>query len=259
MHIFYNSRHEFKKLFDGNVSYPARCICLIIVLSAVVACQKDATPESSFTVQGKVIHHATRAGIAGVNVYVHYGQPCCGGIALVLGGDSTKTDAQGNYSIKIDYPKDTLLYRFMTYLKSATLVNKYYYSPFSEILEYGVVEFEYDQMAAPPLTTKLPDPYTQQCNFSVMPVGVLDISFVEKSAPDGDTVSLSFKRLDSGEVYKSFVSSQNLPQSRFPIPILEGIPTEINQIVTNAGGYMRVKKDMITMNRGERRNWVVEH
>lgn len=254
------SKHENKKLFAELTSGDCwRNAVLLIFVMTHFACSKDGPPLDTITIQGKVLHHTTRKGLPRVRVYADYGEPCCGGIARILGSDSTTTDPLGNYKLVIQYFRDSSLYRFMTYLKSSTLANKFYYYSGADIQDYGVVEFDYNQMAAPPTVVKLPDQHVQQCDFSVLPIGVLNISFQEKIGPGEDTVNLQFRRLDNNEVYKDFYGYFNLSQSRFPIPIIEDIKTEIVQTVTNTGGYIKVKKDTITMTKGQRRDWVVEH
>jgi hypothetical protein len=232
----------------------------ILLICLVNGCTKAKDTTYSIAIQGRVIHDETRSGLPGIKVYTDWGEPCCGGLAKTLGGDSTITDATGNYRIELTYPRDTLIYRFITYLRAVTLVPKFYYYNFgSYIQDYGVVEFDYSQMVVPSTIEKLPDQLIHECNFSVLPIGVINFSHLEKTPPDGDTLHIKIKRLDKNEVYKEYAWLSNIGLPTQWLPVIAGPKTEINIIISNSHGLVSNKKDTITMNKGEKREWLIEH
>jgi len=173
-----------------------------IAFSALVAvffwcCNKDKIPEYSFIVQGKIINSDNGQGVSGIKVYCNYGEPCCIGLAKKLGSDSVRTDAQGRYKIQIFYPEDTLIYRFITYLKASRIANKFYYYSGEEIQDIGVTAFDQSEMIIPGTLSKLPDGYTHTCNFEIIPIGLLRISFKEPTNPVRDTILLKARRLEA--------------------------------------------------------------
>ncbi len=243
-----------------NLGMSLFCKFSVLTLSLVFiwACNKEKKDEFLFTVQGKVVNSYNGQGVNGVMVHTDYGEPCCGGLAKKLGSDSARTDAQGNYQINLTYPEDTLTYRFITYLKASVMANKFYYYFGEEIQDIGVTGYDYLQMIAPEIPSKLPDRHVHTCHFSILPIGLLRVSFEAQTNPVQDTIILSARRLDKNEVYREayfypFNYSGNL---EFPVPA--GIQTEITQDVIYLG-IKKTKKDTLVLNKGQRLNWVIRH
>lgn len=224
----------------------------------IISCNKEKKSEFSFTVQGKITHSDNGQAVAGVMVYSDYGEPCCGGLAKILGSDSARSDDQGRYQIQFFYPEDTLIYRFITYLKASPLANTFYYYFGQEIQDIGVTRFSYDEMVAPGPLSKLPDGYIHTCNFSILPVGLLRVSFQSQSNPVQDTVILSARRLDKNEMYKQAYFYPSNFSGSFEFPVPSGIQAEITQDVIYLG-IKKTKIDTLVMNKGQRLNWVILH
>lgn len=233
-----------------------QCIAFVWLVSG---CTKDKEAVYSITIQGRVIHDETRTGLPGIKVFTDWGEPCCIGLAKKLGGDSAITDANGNYRIDINYPQDTIIYRFITYLQAAVLVPKFYYYFGSEIKDYGVVEFDINQMIVPTTLQKLPDQLVHECNFSVQPVGIINFSHLEKTPPVGDTLYIKIKRIDRNEVYKEYFWLPGNSQPELKMPVIAGPKSEINIIILNSNGIVSNNKDTITIQKGETRDWVIMH
>jgi hypothetical protein len=230
----------------------------MITLVFIWACVKEKKDEFSITVQGKVVNSDNGQGVGGVMVYTDYGEPCCAGLAKKLGSDSVRTDAQGNYSLNITYPEDTLIYRFITYLKASVMANKFYYYFGQEIQDIGVTGYDYLQMIVPEIPTKLADRHVHTCNFSILPIGLLRISFEAQGNPVEDTVILSGRRLDKNEVYREtyFYPFNFSGITDFPVPA--GIQAEITQESIYLG-IKKTKKDTLVLDKGRRLNWVIRH
>lgn len=230
--------------------------CFLLML--ICSCNKEKKPEYSFTVQGKITNAVSGQGVAGVMVYSDYGQPCCGGLAKVLGSDSARTDARGDYRIRIIYPEDTLVYRFITYLKASPMANTFYYYFGDQIQDIGVTAFDYREMVVPGPLVKLPDGHVQTCNFSILPIGLLHITFQPQPNPVQDTVIIGAKRLDKNEIYKEAYFFPFNYSGIFVFPVPSGIQTEITQDIIYQG-IKKTKKDTLLLSKGQRLNWVIQH
>lgn len=144
-----SKNNDLIKILNFAASPYLNLIVVAVVFALSIAgCSKEDTTDQ-IIIKGKIINNETGKGAARVNVYTDYGIPCCGGIAQKLGSDSTFTSGTGDFELVIDYPKDTNIYRFITYVKAFPLINKFYYY-FDTLVEgIGVIDFEYDQMVVP--------------------------------------------------------------------------------------------------------------
>ena len=234
-------------------------VVAVVFALSIAGCSKGDTTDQ-IIIKGKIINNETGKGAARVNVYTDYGIPCCGGIAQKLGSDSTFTSGTGDFELVIDYPKDTNIYRFITYVKAFPLINKFYYY-FDTLVEgIGVIDFEYDQMVVPSgPVIKLPDGFVHQCNFTIHPIGLLEADLSQDVLPLNDTLHFVITRLDNRQLFYDYTV---YPDSRFKmirIPLPAEIPVEMTTIITNEGGYRKELIHTLYLRKNERMPWLVYH
>lgn len=228
-----------------------RIYLLIAVLGMLVSCNHEEIAQYNYTVRGRVTHEITGLGVPGVWVYTEYGEPCCGSIAFRKGLDSAKTNFEGKYTLQISYPEDTLIYRFITFLKASTLVNQFYRHSGLDVQDIGLTRFEYNEMVAPVVPAKLPDGHLQTCDFTILPVGYVEIDFRNRGAEPTDTVSVKAVRMDKNQEYKNvlFYPSYTFDLHLFPVPA--SIPTVLIQENTYNGNTVTVR-DTFNLKAGQR-------
>lgn len=232
---------------------------LFIVLLGLLAtgCNHEDIDQYNFTVRGRVTNETTGLGVPGVWVYTEYGEPCCGGIAFRKGLDSAKTNFEGKYTLQISYPEDTLIYRFITFLKASILVDRFYIYSGLDLQDIGLTRFEYEEMVAPVVPAKLPDGHLQTCDFTILPVGYVEIDFRNRGAVATDTVSVKAIRLDKNQEYKNVLFYPTFSFDRHLFPITASIPTVLIQENTYNGNTVIVR-DTFNLKAGQRVSRIME-
>lgn len=235
-----------------------------IVLAAafvllIGGCRKEDTTDH-IMIRGKIINNETGKGAARINVYTDYGIPCCGGIAQKLGSDSTFTSGTGDFELMVEYPKDTNVYRFITYVKAFPIINKFYYY-FDTLVEgIGVIDFEYDQMVVPSgPVIKVPDGYVQECNFTIHPIGLLEADLSHDVFPFDDTLHFVVTRLDNQQFFYDYTIYPDSKLKHIRIPLPAEIPVHLTTIITNTGGYRQELLHTLYLRKNERMFWLVYH
>lgn len=228
-----------------------RFYLFIAVFGLLASCNQEDVDQYNYTVRGRVTHEITGLGVPGVWVYTEYGEPCCGSIAFRKGLDSAKTNFEGKYTLQISYPEDTLIYRFITFLKAGTLNNQFYQYSGLDVQDIGLTRFEYNEMVAPVVPAKLPDGHLQSCDFTILPVGYVEIDFRNRGSAPTDTVSVKAIRLDKNQEYKNvlFYPSYSFGLHMFPVPA--SIPTLLIQENTFNGNTVTVR-DTFNLKAGQR-------
>ncbi len=184
------------------VKYVLIIFCFILFASS---CSKSASDTKRITFIGSVVHADTKKGIEGIRVITEYGELCCVSFKKRIGGDSTITDQNGNFKIQLEYPIDSLRYRFVTSIPAISLTDKFYVYFGNRFIDYGVVGFDYYQMVAPAdVRDTIQNDHIQTCNFTVLPCGFVTLHFEDQIAPFGeDTIKVISKRLDINNEYSS--------------------------------------------------------
>lgn len=233
------------------------CISLVLTL---FSCNKEDNSSRKITFIGSVLHEDTKKGVEGVKVITEYGELCCVSIKNRLGGDSTITDKNGNYKIELNYPIDSLRYRFVTFIPTLSLADRFYLYFGNKFIDYGVTQFEYSQMAVPSdVRDTLKNDHVQTCNFTVLPIGILTLNLEDKVAPvGGDTIYLTGKRLDKNNTYinKEFWPSAS---PAYTIPLLADVQTEMKYTIVNLNGIKTEKSDTFTLRKGEKKSVTILH
>lgn len=232
---------------------------LFIVLLGLLAtgCNHEDIDQYNFTVRGRVTNETTGLGVPGVWVYTEYGEPCCGGIAFRKGLDSAKTNFEGKYTLQISYPEDTLIYRFITFLKASILVDRFYIYSGLDLQDIGLTRFEYEEMVAPVVPAKLPDGHLQTCDFTILPVGYVEIDFRNRRSVATDTVSVKAIRLDKNQEYKNVLFYPAFSFDRHLFPITASILTVLIQENTYNGNKVIVR-DTFNLKAGQRVSRIME-
>ena len=113
------------------------CISLVLCL---FSCNKEENSSRKITFIGSVLHEDTKKGVEGVKIITEYGELCCVSIKNRLGGDSTFTDKNGNYKIELNYPIDSLRYRFVTFIPAISLAVSY-----THLFKFGMASPDFDR------------------------------------------------------------------------------------------------------------------
>jgi hypothetical protein len=214
------------------------------------ACTKDTLNESDrYQVKGKVIHQDSRQPVSDIWVYTDYGKPCCGGIEQRLGIDSARTNNAGEYQMTVSYPDDSLIYRFITYIKGMSIAQKYYPYNGPAAQAVGIGEFEYNQMVAPVELKKLPDGHVQTCDFAVLPIGFIQVKINRVS--ELKSLELILKRMDSGQEMSRYTILTKGNPSNFTIPALAGVPMELRREVEFEDGRKETKINQYALAQGQ--------
>ncbi len=219
--------------------------CFLLAFSLLIlGCKKDNTPiaddpsvmELTFT--GTVTDAITQSPVANVPVNMVYGTMCCGGIEVIKGSDSTKTDSRGMYTIKVKYNKGDAAYRHIVYVPgySAKRVNL----PTALQRNSFWLTVEYDDAAVLPIaladTVKIVKGLVSTANFKILPSSIVRLHFPYTTVPPTDSLDIGASVSLAG-ITSPYADNMNLPRQFRPnyelniSPFFLELPTLANKKV----------------------------
>lgn len=172
--------------------------CLLFCVLFFVSCKKDdANPgnNTELTFKGQLTNQLDGTPVSNVWVYVDFGRACCGGIDSLAGRDSTRTDAAGNYTINLVYPKPAELYRQIVYPNYPAI-------RFRPVYTYPAVGdwimLDYDGPYAVPDDISIPvvDSSIITNHFTMLPTGIVNVHLDSPNIATTDTISFSVSTVD---------------------------------------------------------------
>lgn len=163
----------------------------------ILSCKKDPVRVDDpnildMTFKGKVVNQSTQAPIPNVPVHIIYGTKCCGSIRDVIGGDSTVTDNNGNYTLKVSYSKPSEAYRHFVHVPG--YFDKFYYNPIAWKRHAEWMTIGHNETAVLPVdladTIKIVDGLVSTGKIEILPASTINLIFPYAIVPITDSVTV---------------------------------------------------------------------